>query len=106
MLPTLVEAPPEGGDWIHEVKYDGYRTQLVIQNARCTAYTRRGFDWTHKYPTIVQEACALPCEAAIIDGEVIATTAEGKSDYATFLTALKSQPSRWRLCFARSASRQ
>lgn len=94
MLPTLVEVPPEDGDWIHEVKYDGYRTQLVIENGQCRAFTRRGHDWTEKYPTLVQAGHALPCRAAIIDGEAIATTPEGKSDYATFLTALKRQPGR------------
>ena len=45
-LPTLVDEPPDGDGWIHEIKYDGYRTQLVIEGGRARAFTRRGFDWS------------------------------------------------------------
>ncbi len=44
--PTLVEAPPEGDGWLHEIKYDGYRTELLIERGKARAFTRRGFDWT------------------------------------------------------------
>jgi bifunctional non-homologous end joining protein LigD len=47
-LPTLVEKPPEGPGWIHEIKYDGYRTELLIQGGKARALTRRAFDWTDK----------------------------------------------------------
>ena len=53
MLPSLVEEPPSGGDWIHEVKHDGYRTQLVLERGEVRAFTRRGFDWTDGNPPIV-----------------------------------------------------
>ncbi len=39
-LPSLVQKPPEGAEWIHEIKYDGYRTQLIIQDGSCRAFTR------------------------------------------------------------------
>jgi bifunctional non-homologous end joining protein LigD len=45
-LPTLVDQPPEGDGWIHEVKHDGYRTLLVIEGGEARAYTRTGLDWT------------------------------------------------------------
>ena len=45
-LPTLVDKPPEGDGWIHEIKYDGYRTELRDRARACRAFTRRGFDWT------------------------------------------------------------
>lgn len=43
-LRTLVEVPPIGGGWIHEIKHDGYRTQLVMEDGRCRAFTRNGHD--------------------------------------------------------------
>ena len=56
MFPTLVEVPPESDDWIHEIKYDGYRTQLVIDAGGIRAFSRRGVDWTDKYRPIVEAA--------------------------------------------------
>ena len=49
-VPTAVSEPPEGDDWIHEVKFDGYRTQLVIDKGNVTAFSRRGLDWTRPLP--------------------------------------------------------
>ena len=49
MMPTLVDAAPAGEEWIHELKYDGYRTQLILEPGRAAAFTRRGHDWTHLY---------------------------------------------------------
>jgi bifunctional non-homologous end joining protein LigD len=48
LLPTLVEKPPEGDDWIHEVKVDGYRSQIVIDDEGVRIFTRNGLDWTAK----------------------------------------------------------
>ena len=49
ILPTLVDDPPEGGDWIREVKFDGYRSQLVKEFDRARIFTRNGFDLSAKY---------------------------------------------------------
>src|SRR6478672_13210451 len=78
-LPILVEKPPEGPGWIHEIKYDGYRTELLVQDRKALAFTRRAFDWTAKYPSIVGAASKLPVDAAIIDGEVIVMDAKGRT---------------------------
>ena len=51
-LPSLVDQPPEGSEWIHEVKHDGYRTLLAVSKRRVLAYTRNGYDWTDRYPRI------------------------------------------------------
>lgn len=67
MLPTLVEEPPIGDDWQHEIKYNGFRTQMVVDGDEVRAFTRNGFDWTDRYPSIVRAAGALRCSAAIID---------------------------------------
>lgn len=60
ILPTLVEEAPEGSDWIHEIKHDGYRTQLVIDRGKVLPFTRRGADWTQKYGAVVEDAAGLP----------------------------------------------
>jgi bifunctional non-homologous end joining protein LigD len=60
MLATLVGQPPKGDEWIHEIKHDGYRSQLAIENGKVQAFTRRGADWTAKYHRVTMEAAALP----------------------------------------------
>jgi len=92
MLPTLVDEPPEGDDWIHEIKHDGYRTELVIDGGKVRAYTRRGADWTAKYGHVIADAGALPAKSAIIDGEMTLLNAEGRSDYHAFRKAIKASP--------------
>jgi bifunctional non-homologous end joining protein LigD len=94
MLPTLVEEPPLGDDWIHEIKYDGYRTQLILQDGKVRAYTRRGADWTGRYGPIVEAASVLPAEIAVIDGEVVALDKNHRSDINQFREALQWNPAR------------
>jgi ATP-dependent DNA ligase len=52
-LATLVDEPPKGDDWVHEIKYDGYRTQLILNNGEVRALSRRGADWSAKYHPII-----------------------------------------------------
>ena len=93
-LSTLVEKPPEGPGWIHEIKYDGYRTELLIQDGKARAFTRRAFDWTAKYPSIVEAASKLPADSAIIDGEVIVMDAKDRTDFASLRSAMRWEPDR------------
>jgi bifunctional non-homologous end joining protein LigD len=81
--PTQRPKSPSGDSWVHEVKVDGYRLQLHIWHGAVTAYTRRGHDWAPRFLTIVEEAKALPVKEAILDGEVVAMTPEGLSDFGT-----------------------
>jgi DNA ligase D-like protein (predicted ligase) len=92
-LPTLVDKAPEGDDWSHEVKWDGYRTELVIQGGRAQAFTRRGFDWTSKYGPIADLAAALPVKSAIVDGEVVVLD-QHRSNMAALRLALGRFPER------------
>ncbi len=92
MMPTLVDAPPEGDEWQHEIKYDGYRTQLVIDGGQARAFTRNGYDWTGKYPGVVRAAEDLWCASAIIDGEVIIQDEQGRSDFGSFKSAMETRP--------------
>jgi ATP-dependent DNA ligase len=56
LLPTLVETPPASEGWLHEIKHDGYRTQLVIDRGKARAFSRNGHDWTDKYPRVAGDA--------------------------------------------------
>lgn len=77
--PQLVDKPPEGERWVHEVKWDGYRLQLHAAGGKPTIYTRNGLDWTDRYPKIAAELASLP--DCILDGELVALGADG---YSTF----------------------
>ena len=60
-MPSAAESVPEGEQWLHEVKYDGYRTELTIAEPDIRAFTRNGYDWTDRYGTVVASARALRC---------------------------------------------
>ncbi|MEQ1950987.1 ATP-dependent DNA ligase [Mesorhizobium sp. CN2-181] len=92
MLPTLVDDAPEGGDWIHEVKWDGYRSQLVKEFDRSRIFTRRGFDWSDKYAPLVAAASSLDCVDAIIDGEIIVLDALGRPSFKALRSAIMKEP--------------
>lgn len=94
MQPVLVDEPPARGEWSHEIKWDGYRTQIIVQNGNGQAFTRRGQDWTLRYPHIIAEALQLPCRTAIIDGEVILADPAGGSDFAGLQAVIARQPER------------
>lgn len=80
------ERPPAVSGWIHEIKFDGYRIQMRIESGEVTLKTRKGFDWTGKYPGIAASAATLP--DAIIDGEICALDEHGAPDFAALQAAL------------------
>lgn len=71
-LATLVDTVPPGPDWLHEVKYDGYRIEAVVQRGKCTLYSRNARDWTPRLPDIAERCAALGPDL-ILDGELVAT---------------------------------
>ncbi|WP_042777194.1 DNA ligase D [Sinorhizobium fredii] len=85
-LCQTLERPPAGRGWIHEIKFDGYRIQMCVLDGDATLKTRKGLDWTAKYPEIAEAASALP--DAIIDGEICALDANGAPDFAALQAAL------------------
>jgi bifunctional non-homologous end joining protein LigD len=93
-LPSLVAVPPAGAGWIHEIKHDGYRTQLVIAGGRTRAFTRNGHDWTDKYAPVVAVAERLGCRSAVIDGELVVQDERGVSDFAALRRAIHRQSER------------
>jgi bifunctional non-homologous end joining protein LigD len=88
-LCRLATRPPSGDGWVHEVKFDGYRLQLRVQQSRATLRTRRGLDWTGKFPVIARAAASLP--DAIIDGEVVALDSTGVPNFAALQAALSDR---------------
>ncbi|ESZ31981.1 ATP-dependent DNA ligase [Mesorhizobium sp. L2C066B000] len=88
LMPTLVEKPPEGEGWTHEVKFDGYRSQMIIDEVGTRIYTRNGHDWTAKYRDMVREAKRLGAESAIVDGEIVVLNDKGLSDFAALRRAI------------------
>jgi bifunctional non-homologous end joining protein LigD len=87
LLPTLVEKPPEGDEWIHEVKFDGYRSQIIIDHD-VRIFTRKGLNWTLKYRSLVGAAKRLGVENAIIDGEIVVLNEAGLSDFGALRKAI------------------
>ena len=87
-LPTLVERPPVGAKWQHEVKWDGYRVSAYLDEGQATIRTRNGHDWTHRFPAIVASVEALPIHNAVIDGEAVVLDEAGKSDFGRLQAAL------------------
>ena len=83
MKPCLVDSAPEGELWLHELKYDGYRTELAVEGVDSRAFTRTGLDWTERYREVVAAARLLDCRSALIDGEMILQNAGGLSDFGS-----------------------
>lgn len=90
-LATLVDSPPLGDDWIHELKYDGYRILAVLENGRARLVSRNDKDWTDRFRGVARAVETLPVERAIFDGEVVALTREGKSDFQALQNSLKGE---------------
>jgi hypothetical protein len=80
-LPTLVPEPHSGEGWIHEIKHDGYRTLIVIDQGKVRAFSRL----TGPYRRVVEAASKLSCKAALIDGEIIVQDENGLSDFDALL---------------------
>jgi bifunctional non-homologous end joining protein LigD len=92
-LCKLVDQPPSGAGWVHEVKFDGYRMQLRVQDGKAKLLTRKGLDWTAKFSAIAKVAEKLP--DCIIDGEICALDDHGAPDFAGLQAALsdgKTEP--------------
>ena len=73
----LVDEPPAGKQWLHEIKFDGYRIACILRGGKVRLESRRNVDWTQKFPEIVAAAKRLPVESALLDGEaavVVAST--------------------------------
>ena len=80
-IPTLADKPPVGIAWVHEIKHDGYRLMVWRDGERVRLFTRRGYDWTKRYPRIVNSARKLRSSRFLIDGEAIVAGDNGLADF-------------------------
>ena len=85
-LTRLVERPPGGVGWTHEIKFDGYRLQLRADGGEARLRTRKGLDWTERFPELAADGARLP--SAMLDGEAVALDAHGAPDFAGLQLAL------------------
>jgi bifunctional non-homologous end joining protein LigD len=76
-LAGSLEAPPTGENWLHEIKYDGYRTLAFFDRGKVKLLTRNGHDWTKRYSALAKAFEKLPCKTAIVDGEVVVQDPRG-----------------------------
>ena len=82
----LVDRPPTEAGWVHEIKFDGYRVQTRVSEGKAVLRTRKGLDWTAKFPAIAKACSQFP--DAIIDGEIVALDANGAPDFAALQAAI------------------
>jgi len=87
-LATLVAEAPSGDEWIHEVKYDGYRLRVAREGDAVHVLTRNGQDWAPRFPSIVRAVEALPVTSVMLDGEVVVMDSAGRSDFGMLQEAL------------------
>ncbi len=89
-LATLSSEAPEGQDWLHEIKLDGYRIQARVENGRAQLLSRRGNDWSTRLPSIASALGALPAESALLDGELVVLRDDGISDFQLLQKSLEA----------------
>jgi len=85
------QAAPRGVEWLHEIKWDGYRFLARVEKGKAVLRTRNGHDWTAKFPAIADALVSLPISDVVIDGEIVALDSQGRSDFSALQRALKSR---------------
>lgn len=90
-LATLVDSAPAGPEWVFEIKYDGYRLEAQVDAGRVRLLTRRGNDWTTKFPDLARRLAGFPVKSAILDGEVVALDPSGRSLFSLLQQSLDAR---------------
>jgi ATP dependent DNA ligase domain len=80
-LTKLVDRPPDGPEWLHEIKFDGYRMHARLDGGAVRLLTRTGLDWTHKYSGIAAAVASLPARQAYLDGELCGVRPDGTTSF-------------------------
>ena len=86
-LTELVKEAPAGPEWLHEIKFDGYRMHARLDRGSVRLLTRTGLDWTHKYPAIAAAVAALPADQAYLDGELCGVRPDGTTSFSLMQAA-------------------
>jgi len=80
-LPSPVGHPPTGGDWIHEIKHDGFRLLARRGASGVRLFTRNGHDWTERFPLIFEALTALKVTTCLTDGEAVTCNETGLAEF-------------------------
>jgi DNA ligase D-like protein (predicted ligase) len=89
-LTELVDAAPDGPEWLHEIKFDGYRMHARLDHGAVKLLTRTGLDWTHKYPAIAAAVASLGARQAYLDGELCGVRPDGVTSFSIIQLASDS----------------
>ena len=81
-LTQLVDAAPDGDQWLHEIKFDGYRMHARLDRGAVKLLTRTGLDWTHKYPAIAAALSSIGARQAYLDGELCGVGPDGITSFS------------------------
>ncbi|MBC7428266.1 MAG: DNA ligase D [Bacteriovorax sp.] len=92
-LATLMDEPPKGNQWIHEIKFDGYRTICRKDKKKVQLLTRSGLDWSTKYKNLQKECEKLPVQSIVMDGEIVWIDKQGHSSFDGLQNALEADKS-------------
>jgi bifunctional non-homologous end joining protein LigD len=98
-LATLVKEAPEGDEWVHEIKFDGYRIGCRIHGGRVSLISRNGKDWTHAFPEVVAAAAKLGLRDALLDGEVAMVLPDGRTSFQALQGAFAGEGARASLTY-------
>ena len=88
-LATLHATAPSGAQWLHEIKFDGYRIEARLDHGKVQLLTRNRQDWTHRFKHIAEAVAALPAKTALLDGELVVENEKGISSFSLLQTDLK-----------------
>ncbi|HWW34463.1 MAG TPA: DNA ligase D [Xanthobacteraceae bacterium] len=88
-LATLYDRAPSGPDWLHEIKFDGYRMEARLDGGAVQLLTRKQQNWTHRFPPVAAAVAALPARTALLDGEIVVEDERGISNFSLLQTDLK-----------------
>src|ERR1700732_3156582 len=89
-LTELVDVAPDGPEWLHEIKFDGYRMHARLDRGSVRLLTRTGLDWTHKYPAIAEAVSSLGARQAYLDGELCGVGPDGITSFSMIQAASDS----------------
>jgi bifunctional non-homologous end joining protein LigD len=92
-LATLVEKPPSGDEWLHELKFDGYRMLCYLTRGKARFLSRNGKDWTEKFPNVSAALKTFPVTTAILDGEIVIQDKGGRSSFQALQQSMKTRSS-------------
>jgi bifunctional non-homologous end joining protein LigD len=88
-LATFYDTAPSGPDWLHEIKFDGYRIEARLEDGDVRLLTRKQQNWTHRFPPVAAAVAALSAETALLDGEIVVEDEQGISNFSLLQTDLK-----------------